>query len=655
EQKIMEQTKMNTSSLTKQYQQVAELGSVNEKLNGMSVNTSEISSLEGQIKSGDYSNIDQSIAALSSQAIDALKKIDYDSLKNSYTEQKNQLAEYVPKDSVEEKQKKQLSDSLDARLVRLETKKDSVIKKMDGYQQKMNNLLEKKKQGEEILDKLTQLKSTAEQIQQLTEKKNYLEGLEKNLAGFSGGSNTDLSRLSDPTVLKENLVERGMFTGLNKLFFGVRQLSIGTVYPYYSPLVLNGIQVQGGAIEINPGIFFLNITGGNTHLGARSIGNIFKPAYQRWMLGGKIGLGKVERSHFFISYIHSFDKTNTLPAEVMPQTRPAQNDVLGVELQLTFWKGRIKLFGEGAGVSFNRNRQDSALKVENSWFKKIPSFLRPNLSASYDYAYTARGDFNFWKGSLISAYTEFIGPGYQSFGVPFLRNDVIRYGGRIEQTMWKSRIKLAAKYRYEIDNLIQSKRFTTTTHFYGAGFSFNMRKLPTIKIDYNGNYRTGSFSTQLMNTVSAAEAYSYKLGKSNLRTSVNYQLVLSSADSTSLSDYTLHNAMINQTLTLKKPVTLMANIGFNQMQNILQTTRQIQMGAGVISTPFKNFSTGVNIDLAKNLGREYRIGGSIDLSYTFLRFLTISTNLRYNRFQNYFISDVPFNEVVLTSRLILAW
>jgi len=655
EQKIMEQTKINTASLSKQYAQVAELGDVKDKLTGMSVNTSEISSLEGQIKSGDYSNIGESISALSGQAIDALKKIDYDSLKSTYTDAKNQLAEYVPKDSVEEKQKKTLGDTLDARLMRLEAKKDSVINKLEGYQQKMNSLLEKKKQFEEMMGKLNQLKATAEQIQQLTEKKNYLEGLEKNLAGVNAGNYADLSRLSDPTVLKENLMERGMFTGMNKLFFGVRQLSIGTVYPYYSPLILNGIQVQGGAIEVNPSIFFLNITGGNMHLGATNFINMFKSAYQRWMIGGRVGVGKLDRSHFFISYIHSFDKKNSLPSEISPTVRPLQNDVVSVELQMTFWKGRIKLLGEAAGCGFNRNRNDSTLKVDNSWYKKIPAFLKPNLSTSYDYAYTARGDFNFWKGSLISVYTEFIGPGYQSFGVPFLRNDVLRYGGRVEQTMWKNRIKVTAKYKYEIDNLIDSKRFTTTTHFYGAGFSFNQRKLPTLKVDYNGNYRLGSFAKQLMHSVAITSGYSYKIAKTNMRSSVNYQLVLSNADSTSFSDYTLHNVMVNQSVTLRVPVTLLANIGFNQMKNIVETNRQVQFGAGVISSPVKNFNAGLNVDMAKNIGRDFRVGTSLDLSYFFLKHLTISTNLRYNHYKNYFITEQPFNEVVLTTKLAVVW
>ena len=655
ERKIMEQTKMNVSGMGKQYAQVAELGGINESLKGMSPNTSEITNLEGQIKSGDYSNIGESVSAITQQATDALDKIDYDKLKSEYVDAKNQLAEYVPKDSVEEKQKKTLGDSLDARLQRLETKKDSVLGKLNGYNEKLKTALEKKKQYEEMLGKLSQLKETAQQFQQLTEKKNYLEGLQKNLDGSTQGNYAEIGRLSDPTVLKDNLIERGLFTGMNKLFFGVRQLQIGTVYPYYSPLILNGIQVQGGAIEINPSIFFLNITGGNTHIGAKNLLDIFKSAYQRWMIGGKIGLGKVERSHFFISYIHSFDKPNTLPADVTSTVRPLQNDVLGVELQMTFWKGRIKLLGEGAGAGFNRNRNDSTLKVENSWYKKIPAFLKPNLSTSYDYAYSARGDFNFWKGSMISVFTEYIGPGYQSFGVPFLRNDVLRYGGRVEQSFWKNRLKATAKYRYEIDNLISSKRFTTTTHFYGAGISFNMRKLPTLKLDYNGNLRKGTFANQLTHSIAAASGYSYKISKTNMRTSVNYQWMMSNADSTSFSDYTLHNIMATQSITFKFPVTVLMNVGFNQMKNIISTTRQIQFGAGIMSSPFKNFNAGLNIDMAKNIGQDYRVGTQLDLSYFFLKHLTISTNLRYNHYQNYFVTDLPFNEVVLTTKLAVVW
>jgi hypothetical protein len=182
-----------------------------------------------------------------------------------------------------------------------------------------------------------------------------------------------------------------------------------------------------------------------------------------------------------------------------------------------------------------------------------------------------------------------------------------------------------------------------------------MRKLPTLKIDYNGNYRLGSLNKQLMNTVAVISGYNYKVAKTNMRTLINYQLVLSNADSVSFSDYTLHNVMLTQSVSFRFPVTLLANIGFNQMKNILQTTRQIQFGTGVFSTPFKNFSTGVNMDMAKNLGREYRLGTTLDVSYFFLKHFTVSTNFRFNRYQSYFSTDFPFNEIVLTTRLMIVW
>ena len=140
-----------------------------------------------------------------------------------------------------------------------------------------------------------------------------------------------------------------------------------------------------------------------------------------------------------------------------------------------------------------------------------------------------------------------------------------------------------------------------------------------------------------------------------MRTSVSYQWMMSNADSISLSDYTLHNTIVSHSITLKFPITVLMNVGFNQLTNTLAANRQVQFGAGVMSTPFKNFNAGLNMDCVKNLGRDYRLGTTLDLSYFFLKHLTLSTNLRFNRYQNYYITDLPFNEVVLTTRLAVTW
>ena|GEM_PF-2094168 len=655
EQKLFEQTKINTANLSKQYEQIADLENINQKLSGISSNSAEITSLEEKIKSADYSNLDQSLANLNTESNQALEKINYQEQRDEFQNTLNKLSEYVPQDSTEEKQKQLLTDILNRKIERLEIKKDSTIQSTDKNPTARDSLAVKKKQLDKMVSQLETLKMAAEQYQQLSEKKDYLEGIQSSLDGASKNNLTDLDRLNDPTILKQNLQEQGMFTGVNKLFFGVRQLSIGTVYPYYSSLLMNGIQVQGGALEINPGIFFLNVTGGNTDLGTGAITDIFKSAHQRWMLGGRIGLGKVERSHFFVSYIHSFDKKDANSTPFADSLRRKQNDVAGAEFQLTFLQGRIKLYSEVATSSFNRNQDDVSLVVNNQWYEQIPDFLRPNLSTSYDYAYTVRGDFSLWQGSLITLYNEYIGPGYTSFGVPFLRNDVLRYGGRVEQGMWKSRLKLRGKYRYEIDNLIVSKRTTSTTHFYGAGLSYNQKKVPTLRADYNGNRRNNAFNQQQMNSVSLSSGYSYKVSKKNLRTGINYQWMMSTADSISAAEYQLHNVSLNQSFSFVAPVTLLLTAGFNRLTSQLQANNQIQLGTGLVSSPVKGLNTALNIDVFKNLGKELRLGASLDVSYLFLKYFTISTGMRYNSYQNVVPSDAPFNEFVLVTKLMAVW
>ncbi|MCS6933866.1 MAG: hypothetical protein NZM35_01770 [Chitinophagales bacterium] len=655
EEKLTEITHIQTGTFKQRYEQLTELGNIYDRLKNIKVNPDEIKALENKIRSAEFVNIDNDMAELNQISALELEKIDYEKLKYAYTQAHNELTGYIPADSAEEVQKKILFDSIESRLAQLEARKDSLLSRVRKYNSKLNNLLEKKRQYDELMARLQELKSAAEEAKNLTERKQYLETLQNNLKTWNQVKYDELTRLYDPVVLKQHLMERGYFTGLNKLFYGVRQLQIGTVYPFYSPLTLSGIQVQGGMVEINPGLFFLNISGGNAHLGAVNFTDIFRSAYQRWMIGAKTGLGKPERSHFYISYLHLFDNKNTLPDVLTPVIRPQQNDVLGVEAQAAFWKGKVKLTGEGVTAAFNRSRNDSALVVPNEWYERIPEFLRPNLSTSYDFAYMARGEFQMWKGSNIIAFTEYIGPGYVTFGVPFLRNDVIRYGGRMEQHFRKSNLKLTARYRYELDNLIRSKRFASPTHIFGAGFSWNKQRFPSLRLDYNGNYRTNQINTTWVHGALFNIAYNYKVADMRWRTGVSYQFMWSQSDSITLGDYTLHNSLLTQQFSFRFPLTLMFTMGYNQNHSNSFINRQVQFGSGAFGTPFKNFTAAWNIDVAKNLERETRLGSSVDLSYTLFNHLTLSTNFRYNKYVSFFSTDFSFNELVITSRLNVRW
>lgn len=655
EEKILETTKLDVRNLQKSAEQLKELDGIDNKLKDAASNKVELQNLQKQISSADFAGLEEQFEQLKEQGENALAAL-------NYKEKKEQLESLLavsmnesPEDSASDANRTKKIDSLNLRLLQLEAKKDSVLQKSGGLGEKLKALEAKKQKLNELMTRLNQVKTLAAQFQKLGERKAELEQLQQKLSNLKSINTEDISRLGDPNALRQALIDRGLFTGVNRLFFGVKQLSIGTSYPVFSPLTLNGIQVHGASVAINPGLFYLHAVGGNTHLGATNFQNIFKSAYQRWMAGGKIGVGKTEQSHFYLSYIHSFDRKNTLPVSMEQTVRPLQNDVLAAELQLTFWKKRIRLFAEAAGTGFNRNINDSLLRIENVYYKKIPAFLKPNLSTSYDYAYSASAYFNFFKGNNITLFTDYVGPGFTSFGVPFLRNDVLRYGGKVEQSVWKNRIRIRGNYKYEIDNLIESKRAATVLHFFGGGISFNQRKWPSLKADYSGTMRRSVFGNMLVHALAASASHTYRIAKVNLRTALNYQYLNSSADSINVSEYTLHNVMLTQGLSFRYPYTVFATVGYNQLQNFAGINRQVQFGAGLTGQPVKNLGMAATVDFTKNLNSDYRLGTQFDISYLLLNHITFGINLRYNKYQSAPLGLGAYNEIVLTSRLLFVW
>ncbi|MBP9150940.1 MAG: hypothetical protein KBF73_01515 [Flavobacteriales bacterium] len=117
-----------------------------------------------------------------------------------------------------------------------------------------------------------------------------------------------------------------------------------------------------------------------------------------------------------------------------------------------------------------------------------------------------------------------------------------------------------------------------------------------------------------MNSVNLNSGYSYKVSKKNLRTSINYQWMMSAADSASAVDFQLHNTSITQSVSILKPVTLLFTAGFNRLCRQLQINNQIQFGAGLVSSPTKGLNTAFNFDVFKNLGKEIRLGVSLNVN-----------------------------------------
>src|SRR5207253_2575072 len=131
-----------------------------------------------------------------------------------------------------------------------------------------------------LLDKYLKLKKRYGDIKTLESKKEKIDKLNRKveelrtfkykleqngtLAKLQSYEKYDRSKLSDPRELAAQLKKFGLYNGTNKMLYGVRQIGIGNVFPSYSPLILDGIQVIGGLVEINPGLLYLAFTTGKS-------------------------------------------------------------------------------------------------------------------------------------------------------------------------------------------------------------------------------------------------------------------------------------------------------------------------------------------------------------------------------------------------------
>jgi hypothetical protein len=250
----------------------------------------------------------------------------------------------------------------------------------------------------------------------------------------------------------------------------------------FSPYTLSGILVRGSGISINPGIFRLSAVGGFTKRAV--MGGAENGAYDRYLYGGKIGVGREEGSFFDLVFLRARDKGSSLrqPAAVssadtlnpvMPT--PAPYEITPQENLLVGAVGNVRLFNdqltwrtEADGSLFTRDmggKADTTIKLPNF----VKSVYKPNLSSNVDLAISSEMSLNLPSVGLRAAY-RYVGPGYASLGVGTLVNDLqeiflsptVRFAGGSVSFDWLR----------QNDNLAHQKLFTEVRNIYNGNLGF---------------------------------------------------------------------------------------------------------------------------------------------------------------------------------------
>jgi len=416
----------------------------------------------------------------------------------------------------------------------------------------------------------------------------------------------------------------------------------------YTPLTLNGLLIRGGSVTINPGLFRFSALGGYTR---RSAYGSSSGRFDRYLYGGRIGIGSNEESHIDLQLLRTRDipsKFELVTPDSIPspdstqvgtpvastQEAPQENLVIGASGALHLLEKRLRIQGEINGSVFTRDMTSAELDAE-----KIPSAARglytPRVSSYADLAYTVAMNLALSPVALRAAYRS-IGPGYTSLGVASLIADQreILLGANIHSSGWTASLTWARQN----DNLLGQKLYTTVRHRYSG--SAMVRPLSVWNATVHGNLlRMGNSAPNdtalvrfLTLAIGTSQTVMFDRGTILQTVSVNYNYQ-KSADENPLREGSRSHAhtisatavmAFSEQITVVPSVSLVASrVAFQPGSSIttysLTPRYRSQDGAFVASlTLGLSRSRSVN-SLVSTLRARYRLTDSSSLTLTYRR------------------------------------
>lgn len=373
------------------------------------------------------------------------------------------------------------------------------------------------------------------QLKNLEGAKKSAKRLEAAKARLDKIESTDfMEMMRDPKYNKEILNKLGLNTSVTKLLSAIKNFNVGMSYPLYSELTMNGVRTTGFNIELNPGIAYAAFTTG-TIQNQRYDTTSNKYQFQQRVMAGRLGIGKKNASHFILSYINTKEQGNAFisPKDTMT-FNPGNNLIVGADWQISLFKKKFVLQGEinnsytnsdvfAPGVPHTDQGPNPLIDLAS----KIN--FKPNLTTRMDYAYTAKTNISlFDDNTVLSGYYSYVGPGYTTYTVPYLLNDMLKYEGKLNQSFWKKQISVGGFYKYLTDNLFNSKSFTTTVSGYGAEASISLPKLPSLWVKYlpvnqvSDFTVTGQVGKLASNMTMAGSSYNFNFSKLSCNTQLLY-------------------------------------------------------------------------------------------------------------------------------------
>jgi len=238
---------------------------------------------------------------------------------------------------------------------------------------------------------------------------------------------------------------------------------LGNFSPKFSDLILQGVTLRGGGLDLHPGIFRLFLVGGRSRRECEdSIGRSFR----RYLYGIRVGIGKKIRTALSLIKVRDDPHSIENPGDLLPQ----ENLVSAFGFVLSFLKRKFNLEGEAAASVHTRDLNSPELDTA-----KVPgivkSLMKPRRSTRVDFAYKLRAKLRVWLAKFDLSY-KYVGPGFTSLGLASSHNDHRKYRGKVSFAPAKG-LRFELAYEGKRNNLLGDKLATAKSRSYSGRFRYS--------------------------------------------------------------------------------------------------------------------------------------------------------------------------------------
>lgn len=461
----------------------------------------------------------------------------------------------------------------------------------------------------------------------------------KDLEGIESKIN-QLKALTDTKIPEDldKLQDAGMLFGAENIFLNFPSFGIGNIAPHFSEFILSGLTMNGAMAEFNPGgAIFAAAAVGKSQRAITQFGIIpdplttdsvqVFPTFFRNLYSGRFGFGRKEGTHLFLTGLYAKDDLSSLNDSLSKIVSPQSDYVLGLEGKISMLENRLSLSAQVNGSAITEDERAS--KTDGLLPTSVQA-IQPNISTSIDATAQAKIDLYLPKeDTKASMNIQYVGPGYKSLGVPYLRTDYLRYEATAEQKIFSRQITFGGFYRAETDNLADLKSATTNINGYGAKIGFSFRGLPNFSVSYSpitqvSKYKDSTATTYSNTTTSlAAQAsYSYPILKSDGLFGSTTLAYNQQSQVSSLSDifgYENKALFANQTLSFAIPLTLSFGVATNSFtqKGFFEFTNEItDLNFGATYTFFGMWDNSFNVSTQSVSYDAVKKGGKVGVGLT---------------------------------------